>query len=113
MQSAWGHRLFFGLILGVCLASAGCRHTRRTAYLEGPSDVPRENRVASIREYYINPPDVLVIDLVRAVPLPPYKIKAQDLLFVHVKGTPPEDPIKGVYRVEPEGIIRFGAIYGS
>jgi polysaccharide export outer membrane protein len=112
MQTARTNRLLFGLMMGVCLATAGCRHSR-AAYLEGPVDVPRENRVASIREYYINPPDVLVIDLVRAVPLPPYKIKAQDLLFVNVKGTPPEDPIKGVYRVEPEGNIRFGPIYGS
>jgi protein involved in polysaccharide export with SLBB domain len=61
----------------------------------------------------INPPDILIIDLVRAVPLPPYKIKAQDLLFIQVRGTPPEDPIKGVFRVEPEGVIRFGPAYGS
>lgn len=76
-------------------------------------DVPRENNRVSIGDYIINPPDVLVIDLIRAVPLPPYIIKAQDLLFVQVRGTPADDPIKGVFRVEPEGIIRLGAAYGS
>jgi hypothetical protein len=31
---------------------------------------------------------------------------------VQVGGAPPEEPIQGVYLVEPEGIIRFG-LYGS
>ena len=76
-------------------------------------DVPRENSKLTIEDYIINPPDVLVIDLIRAVPLPPYKIRPQDLLFVQVNGTPKEDPIKGVFRVEPDGIVRLGPAYGS
>jgi polysaccharide biosynthesis/export protein len=111
MLAARNITLSFWFVLGCCMAATGCRHMQMEK--EAPTDVPRENRGATIREYYINPPDVLVIDLVRAVPLPPYKIKAQDLLFVNVRGTPPEDPIKGVYRVEPEGIVRFGPAYGS
>jgi len=111
MQTARNIRLLFWVVLGICSAASGCQHIQ--PQLETPPSVPRENREATIREYYINPPDVLVIDLVRAVPLPPYKIKPQDLLFVQVKGTPAEDPIKGVYRVEPEGIVRFGPAYGS
>ncbi len=99
------------LIVGICLALTGCHQIghRETAF----RDVARENNKQVLREYFISPPDVLVIDLVRAVPLPPYRIKALDVLFVQVKGTPPEDPIKGVYRVEPEGSIRFGPVYGS
>src|SRR5262249_34397766 len=68
---------------------------------------------STLADYVISPPDVLVIDLISAVPVPPYKIKAQDALFIQVKGTPPEDPIKGIYRVEPEGFIRLGPAYGS
>ena len=78
-----------------------------------PPNVPHENHKVSLGDYIINPPDVLVIDLVRAVPLPPYKIKPQDLLFIQVTNTPPDDPIKGVYRVEPEGMVRLGPVYGS
>jgi polysaccharide export outer membrane protein len=108
------HRLSgfcFWLIVGTCVASSGCHHLRQELVL--PPDLPREHGKLTIADYIINPPDVLVIDLVRAVPLPPYKIKAQDLLFVHAKGTPADDPIKGVYRVEPEGVIRLGPGYGS
>jgi polysaccharide export outer membrane protein len=99
------------IVASVCFALAGCHHLGSHGFT--PPDVPRENRRLPIEDYQINPPDVLVIDLVRAVPLPPYKIKAQDLLFINVRGTPAEDPIKGVFRVEPEGIIRLGPAYGS
>src|SRR5262245_32603168 len=99
-------RVLLWAVLGVVFTSAGCHHFGRQEFIA--PDVPRENRKVTIGDYVINPPDVLVIDLIRAVPLPPYVIKPQDLLFIHVKGTPPEDPIKGVFRVEPEGIVRFG-----
>src|ERR1019366_10802599 len=94
----------FLVALGYCLAATGCQHLQ--PHDSPPIDAPRKNEKMLLGDYIINPPDVLVIDLIRAVPLPPYKIKPQDLLFINVKGTPPEDPIKGVFRVEPEGIIR-------
>lgn len=100
----------FCMVAGACLVILGCQHFGSPAFIP---DVPRENHTVTISDYVINPPDVLVIDLIRAVPLPPYVIKPQDLLFVHVKGTPAEDPIKGAFRVEPEGVVRFGPAYGS
>jgi polysaccharide export outer membrane protein len=108
--------LLLNAVLAAFLAAAGCHHfpldlRARTPY--PASNFPRENQIASMAEYVIRPPDVLVIDLIRAVPLPPYKIKTQDLLFIQVKGAPPEDPIKGVFRVEPEGMVRLGPDYGS
>jgi polysaccharide biosynthesis/export protein len=112
MRAARICRFSILLVLGVCLAASGCHHLGHRPQKYVP-DVPRESNKVVTGEYIIQPPDILIIDLVRAVPLPPYKIKAQDLLFIHVRGTPPEDPIKGVYRVEPEGIIRFGPAYGS
>jgi polysaccharide biosynthesis/export protein len=101
----------FWVILGSCLAATGCQNLG--SYRALPPDVPRENNKMLIGEYVINPPDVLVIDLIRAVPLPPYKIKPLDLLYINVRGTPAEDPIKGVFRVEPDGIVRLGPAYGS
>jgi polysaccharide export outer membrane protein len=75
-------------------------------------DAPRENRKVTLGDYIINPPDELYIEMLRAVPLPPYKIRPLDTLYVQVGGTTPEEPIKGIYQVEPEGIIRFPN-YGS
>jgi hypothetical protein len=91
------HRPAFWTVLGLFLAVGGCQHfARETTEVE--RDAPRENRNVSMTNYVIKPPDVLVVELIRAVPLPPYKIKTQDLLFIQVRGTPPEDPIKGVDR---------------
>jgi polysaccharide export outer membrane protein len=104
-------RLVFWALVGICLVSPGCGHIPFIA--EAPPDVPREGHKVSIAEYEINSPDIIAIDLIRAIPLPPYKVKPQDLLFIQVNGTPPEDPIKGLFRVEPEGKIRLGPAYGS
>jgi polysaccharide biosynthesis/export protein len=111
MLAARRIQLLLWVVLGLGLAASGCQHFQRDT--PPLPDVPRENQGATIREYYIHPPDVIVIDLIRAVPLPPYKIKPQDLIFINVRGTPAEDPIKGAYRVEPEGVVRLGPLYGS
>jgi polysaccharide biosynthesis/export protein len=137
MGASDGHSFWVGwVVLTACLATSGCAtigasplasRTVSGSSGEGAEATPfkgevqgvamlevaHENNKILINDYIINPPDVLVIDLVRAVPLPPYKIRPQDLLFVTVKGTPPDDPIKGVFRVEPEGVIRLGPNYGS
>jgi polysaccharide biosynthesis/export protein len=99
--------------LAACFGAVGCHHFGFQGQEFVVPDVPRENHKVTIGDYIINPPDVLVIDLIRAVPLPPYVIKAQDLLYIQVRGTPAEDPIKGVFRVEPEGLVRLGPAYGS
>jgi polysaccharide export outer membrane protein len=104
------------LILASSLTAVGCHQFSHSSVLNSfdPSPgSPRENRLSTIKEYIIRPPDVLVVDLVRGVPKPGYKLKPQDLVFIQVRGTPPEDPIKGVFRIEPEGIVRLGPAYGS
>jgi polysaccharide export outer membrane protein len=109
----WNSWFLFLIALGTGLAATGCHHLESQISEISPPDVPRENHRISLGEYLINPPDILLIKLVRGVPLPPYKIQPLDDVFIQVKGTPPEDPIKGVYRVEPEGIVRLGPVYGS
>jgi polysaccharide biosynthesis/export protein len=99
-----------GLILGISLMLVGCAHSQKYAYVP---DVPRENRKTNVSAYVINSPDVVVIDLVGAVPLPPYKLKPGDAILVQVPGAPKEDPIRGVFRIEGEGVIRFGLVYGN
>lgn len=100
-----------GLMVGTCAVIAGCGHTHGT--IIAPPDVPREMSKISLPDYHIQPPDVLVVEIIGAVPRPPYKIQPQDTLFVLVRGTPAEDPIKGSYRVEPEGTLRLGPGYGA
>jgi protein involved in polysaccharide export with SLBB domain len=67
----------------------------------------------SLPSYIIEPPDVLLIEAVKVVPLAPYKIQWLDTLAVQVSGTLPEAPIAGLYVVDPDGKIRLGPQYGS
>jgi polysaccharide export outer membrane protein len=98
------------MVLGFCLAVTGCHHLDTQAL---PPEAPRENHKITIGDYVINPPDELFIDLVRGVPLPPYKIKPLDDLFIQVLGTPEPEPIRGVFQVAPEGTVRLGPTYGA
>jgi polysaccharide export outer membrane protein len=63
--------------------------------------------------YVIEPPDVLMIDAVRVVPMPPYHIEPLDTLAIMVTETLPQQPIAGLYTVEPEGTVNLGFTYGS
>jgi polysaccharide export outer membrane protein len=74
---------------------------------------PRESAKVVFSDYVIEPPDVLLIDAVRVVPLPPYHIEPLDTLAVMVTETLPQQPIQGLYAVEPEGNINLGFTYGS
>jgi polysaccharide export outer membrane protein len=74
---------------------------------------PTESARVVQPNYIIEPPDVLVIDAVRAVPLPPYRIDPLDTLALMVTETLPQQPIAGLYVVEPEGTINLGFTYGS
>jgi polysaccharide export outer membrane protein len=77
-----------------------------------PAEAPRELAKVALPEYVIEPPDILLIDAVKAVPKPPYKIESLDVLSVVVVGTLPERPIKGEYTVEPGGVLNLGPPYG-
>jgi protein involved in polysaccharide export with SLBB domain len=63
--------------------------------------------------YTVAPPDILLIDTLRVVPRPPYKIEPLDALFIHVTPTLPNEPITGIYAVEPDGNLNLGPSYGS
>jgi polysaccharide export outer membrane protein len=73
---------------------------------------PRELSMVSLPTYRIASPDVLQIELVKAVPRPPYRIGAYDILQIEVLGTMPGQPINGYFLVEGEGFITLGPAYG-
>ncbi|HEX4589795.1 MAG TPA: polysaccharide biosynthesis/export family protein [Gemmataceae bacterium] len=76
-------------------------------------DAPRELQKVSLPPYVIEPPDILLIDAVRVVPLPPYKINPLDALFIQATNTLPNEPISGIYPVEPDGTVKLGVSYGA
>jgi polysaccharide export outer membrane protein len=78
-----------------------------------PAPMPRELAKTAMPEYVIEPPDILLIDAIRVVPKPPYRVHTLDTLMVQVVGAPEERPIDGVFAVESGGTINFGPPYGS
>jgi polysaccharide export outer membrane protein len=75
--------------------------------------VPRELQKISLQTYVIEPPDILLIDVVRAVPKSPYMIEALDALQIVVEGTLEGQPIAGIYAVDPGGFVQLGPAYGG
>ncbi len=78
-----------------------------------PQAAPRELEKVSLPPYVIEPPDILLIDLVKNIPKPPYRLESLDVLQVIVGGTLLEQPISGLYPIEPGGMLNLGPAYGS
>jgi polysaccharide export outer membrane protein len=75
--------------------------------------IPRELDKVSLPDYIIEPPDILLIDTVRGTPLPPYRIEPLDVLQLQVPEALPNEPVSGLFIVEPEGTLNLGLSYGS
>lgn len=98
-------------LLLLCAATNGCAHAHKT--VPAFPDVPRERQKAILDEYVIESPDLLQIDLLYAVPKPPYKFQPLDVVAVVVANTLKDKPIAGGYPVEPDGTINLGDPYKS
>src|SRR5262249_20302890 len=73
------------VLLSVCLVAAGCRgldHASEAMQPSGDSPIPRELTKVTLPEYVVEPPDILLIDAVRVVPKPPYRIEPLDVLYI-------------------------------
>ncbi|MFV2068249.1 MAG: polysaccharide biosynthesis/export family protein, partial [Pirellulales bacterium] len=113
---------FLGLALTAILAfGGGCQAflaPQETLPVTPPepqptSDVPRELAKVSLPPYVIEPPDILLIDVVKMVPKPPHFIGTFDVLSVEVVGTLIDQPITGPVQVGPGGKIDLGPAYGQ
>jgi polysaccharide export outer membrane protein len=79
-----------------------------------PASPPgRELDKMAMPPYIIEPPDVILIDAVNVIPLPPHRIKNFDVLQVNIDGTLFERPIEGEFVVEPDGTLNLGFEYGN
>ena len=95
----------------VAVAVTGC--ASRKAVIQPVENVPRELKKASQPEYVIEPPDVLQVDLIAAVPKPPYKLQPLDAISVRVPQAPADAPLSGLFQVELDGTVNLGALYGT
>ena len=98
-----------GVAFAVAALSCGCK----TSPPVSEPSLPRELLKASHPAYVIEPPDVLQLDLIAAVPKPPYKIRALDVVGVSVPNALPGSPVAGAFSVGPDGTIDLGPPYGS
>ncbi|HTU19291.1 MAG TPA: polysaccharide biosynthesis/export family protein [Gemmataceae bacterium] len=67
--------------------------------------------MTTLPPYVIEPPDILLINTLRIVPKPPYQIQTLDGLFIQASGTPENQPIRGIYIVDPNGTVNLGLGY--
>lgn len=75
--------------------------------------MPRELSKASLPEYVIEPPDVLVIEGVNVIPKAPYRLKQLDSLLIDAPYSLPDTPIQGSYVIETSGMVQLGPVYGG
>jgi polysaccharide export outer membrane protein len=102
----------WGMLL-VCAAGAGCAATQVQPVVSAAPPQPWELSKVNLPEYTIEPPDILQIDALYLVPLPPYRVQSLDVLAIRVPKAPAEDPIAGLYTVDPDGTVNLGTFYGS
>ncbi len=106
------------VLAAALLASMGCHNLlpsqshRMPVPAVAAASAPRELNKAILPEYRIEPPDVLMIDAVHIVPGAAYQLRTMDTLAINVGGTLPDDPIDGVFPIEPGGMVSLGASYG-
>ena len=77
------------------------------------NDMPRELSKVVLPPYIIEPPDILAIEAINAVPKAPYRLKPLDTITLYAVGTLPEAPIEGPFPVEPGGMVNLGVPYGA
>ncbi|HEX4131722.1 MAG TPA: polysaccharide biosynthesis/export family protein [Pirellulales bacterium] len=75
--------------------------------------MPRELAKASLPDYRIEPPDVLLIDAVRIVSRGVVRIVPMDVLLIQATSTLPDEPINGPYVVAADGTVNLGPSYRS
>jgi polysaccharide export outer membrane protein len=102
--------LWGGTVAAAGLAAVGCA-TGEVVRVPPVHDLPRELDKVSLPPYRVEPPDVLLIEAVKAVPKPPFKIEPLDVLLVHLANPIKDEPLSGLFTVDPDGTINLGPAY--
>src|SRR5689334_9430481 len=69
---------------------------------------PSEMEKTALPTYVIEPPDILLIDAIKIVPKPPYRLQSLDVLQILVTGTSADAEIAGTYSIDPSGDVELG-----
>lgn len=125
-MNCFGPRTILALVAAILvagLAGSGCTHVgdihagvkefrQEAPEIPYPNDTPRELKKVSLPTYKIEPPDILLIEVVNAVPKAPYRMRALDVLHIEATGVLPQKPILGNYTLESGGMVYLGDPYG-
>lgn len=94
------------------LLSLGCASTP-CDNIETVPDVPRELSMVTHPPYTIAAPDVLLIDAIRVVPIPPYRLNPLDSVAISAPKGLPGEPLQGIFPIESDGAVNMGITYGK
>src|SRR5262245_31259586 len=78
----------FCLLWCVCAGGTGCWSSMLECrcpdaqVVEHDPSLPHELQMMSLPPYVIEPPDILLIDVLRTLPKPPYRIEPGDALMI-------------------------------
>jgi polysaccharide export outer membrane protein len=78
-----------------------------------PMMPPSEKARVSLPIYRIGPSDMVNIEMLKMVPLPPYRAEVYDVLQIRVTNALPDQPIDNYFIVEAEGVVNLGPTYGT
>ena len=67
----------------------------------------------SLPFYFLEPPDIINVEAIHLAPKAPYQLRVFDVVMIDVIGTPFDDPIQGLFALEPGGHVQLGSGYGS
>jgi hypothetical protein len=102
-----------GFVAILCMVSLGCQTVPLGRGEPLTGDIPRELTKVTLPPYVIEPPDILSVDAVRVIPLPPHRLEPLDQVAIRASGVIPNEPIEGIYGIEPDGKINLGLTYGA
>jgi polysaccharide biosynthesis/export protein len=95
------------------LLNAGCKMSSPCENVMSVPNVPRELCMASHPTYTVAAPDILLIDAIRVIPLPPYRLNPLDSIAVSATKVLPNAPLQGIMPIEPDGGVNLGLEYGK
>jgi len=109
---AW---LLAWITIGTSLGCHNFSHRNRSleAVLPPNERIPNEEYKTTLPVHVVEPPDILLIDAIRVVPKPPYRLEPLDIVQIRGQNLYPDHPLDGSFQVEASGIINLGAPYGT
>ncbi len=81
----------------------------------GEGQMPNEMSKVTHPTYRIGPPDLLIVEAVKIVPKPPYKLETFDIVLIaaELDALPTEAPLQAEFSIDQEGNVDLGSKYGK